>query len=136
MRSHRQRCEFFWTGASHSFQLVVTYHLTCQLSYQQVISIDLRSNLTEGKGVYVPEGHQAKLGTIDEIAYAGILNKVLPPEIRVIAWAPVKEGFSARFDCKQRTYHYYFPKATLNIEVVFKCVIFTLLFSSRFLHSV
>nr|CAG4637109.1 EOG090X083V [Ceriodaphnia reticulata]SVE73005.1 EOG090X083V [Ceriodaphnia reticulata] len=85
-------------------------------SFGQVISIDLRSNMTDGKGVYVPEGHETKLGTTEEIAYAGILNKVLPPEIRVIAWAPVEEGFSARFDCKQRTYHYYFPKATLNIE--------------------
>ena len=83
----------------------------------QVVSIDLRSNLAEGKGVFIPEGHQVKSGITDEIAYVGILNKVLPPEIRVIAWAPVKESFSARFDCKQRTYHYYFPKASLNIEV-------------------
>ncbi len=86
----------------------------------QTISIDLRSNLSEGKGVFIPEGHQAKVGNTVEIDYVGILNKVLPPEIRVIAWAPVSQSMSARFDCRQRTYHYYFPKANLNIEVNFK----------------
>lgn len=73
--------------------------------------------MSEGKGVFIPEGHQPKVETKAEIAYVGILNKVLPPEIRVIAWAPVSESISARFDCQKRTYHYYFPRATLNIEV-------------------
>ena len=41
------------------------------------------------------ETHRAN---VDEIAYFGILNKVLPPEIRVIAWSPVKESFRARFE--------------------------------------
>lgn len=81
------------------------------------MSIDLRSNLSEGKGVFIPEGHHPKIEVTTEIAYVGILNKVLPPEIRVIAWAPVSQSMSARFDCQKRTYHYYFPKATLNIEV-------------------
>nr|CAG4651076.1 EOG090X083V [Simocephalus serrulatus]SVE94307.1 EOG090X083V [Simocephalus serrulatus] len=85
-------------------------------SFGQAVSIDLRSNLSEGKGVFIPEGHQPKVETKAEIAYVGILNKVLPPEIRVIAWAPVSESISARFDCQKRTYHYYFPRATLNIE--------------------
>nr|SVE73625.1 EOG090X083V [Daphnia atkinsoni] len=85
-------------------------------SFGQAVSLDLRSNLSEGKGVFVPDGHQAKLGNTDEIAYVGILNKVLPPEIRVVAWAPVDKTFSARFDCGQRTYHYYFPKANLDIQ--------------------
>nr|SVE76454.1 EOG090X083V [Daphnia longispina] len=85
-------------------------------SFGQGISLDLRSNLSEGKGVFIPEGHQAKVGNTDEIDYVGILNKVLPPEIRVIAWAPVSQSLSARFDCRQRTYHYYFPKANLNLE--------------------
>nr|SVE85564.1 EOG090X083V [Daphnia pulicaria] len=85
-------------------------------SFGQAISIDLRSNLSEGKGVFIPEGHQAKVGNTVEIDYVGILNKVLPPEIRMIAWAPINQSLSARFDCRQRTYHYYFPKANLNIE--------------------
>jgi len=80
----------------------------------------LRSNLSEGKGVFIPDGHQAKVGNTVEIDYVGILNKVLPPEIRMIAWAPINQSLSARFDCRQRTYHYYFPKANLNIEVNIK----------------
>ena len=68
----------------------------------------------------MPEGHQAKFDTLDdkhEIPYPNVLNRVLPREIRVIAWAPVEQNFSSRFDCTQRTYHYYFPKSNLDIEV-------------------
>nr|CAG4649432.1 EOG090X083V [Scapholeberis mucronata]SVE93687.1 EOG090X083V [Scapholeberis mucronata] len=88
-------------------------------SFGQTISIDLRSNLKEGLGVYIPEGHQLNANSKkeeNEIAYVSILNRVLPPEIKIIGWSPVSTTFSARFDCKQRTYHYYFPKANLNIE--------------------
>lgn len=88
-------------------------------SFGQVISIDLRSNLDNGPGVFVPPGHELKPRTSEsrrEIQYAHVLNKVLPTEIRVVGWAPVEQSFSARFDCKQRTYHYYFPRGDLNIE--------------------
>nr|SVE70493.1 EOG090X083V [Daphnia similis]SVE71748.1 EOG090X083V [Daphnia similis]SVE72376.1 EOG090X083V [Daphnia similis] len=85
-------------------------------SFGQAVSLDLRSNLSEGKGVFIPDGHQAEVGNTDEIAYVGILNKVLPPEIRVVAWAPVNKTLSARFDCRQRTYHYYFPMTNLDIQ--------------------
>lgn len=43
-------------------------------------------------------------GEVTEMDYTGMLNKVLPPEVRVLAWAPVTEGFSARFSCSDRTY--------------------------------
>ncbi|KAF5302211.1 hypothetical protein FQA39_LY10250 [Lamprigera yunnana] len=75
-------------------------------SFGQVISIDVRSQLA-------PDNQD----DIDnEINYCGILNKVLPAEIRCIAWCPVNDDFSARFDCKLRTYKYFFPKAKLDIE--------------------
>jgi tRNA pseudouridine38/39 synthase len=41
---------------------------------------------------------------------------VLPDDIQFIAWCPVDKDFSARFDCKNRTYKYFFPKGNLNIE--------------------
>ncbi|XP_012946059.1 uncharacterized protein LOC101858380 [Aplysia californica] len=85
----------------------------------QVISIDLRTNLLKGVGVKVREGGTAESREGDkttEVRYVHILNKVLPPEIRVLAWAPVDPGFSARFSCKKRTYKYYFPKGNLNIQ--------------------
>ncbi|KAG8170750.1 hypothetical protein JTE90_028297, partial [Oedothorax gibbosus] len=53
-----------------------------------------------------------------EIDYPAILNRVLPPEIKVIAWAPVETSFSARFDCKKRTYKYWFPLGNLNIKLM------------------
>ena len=51
----------------------------------------------------------------DEIRYVYILNRVLPPEIRVLAWCPVDPKFSARFSCTARTYKYFFPHGNLNL---------------------
>ncbi|KAB2577532.1 Pseudouridylate synthase 3 [Lasiodiplodia theobromae] len=45
----------------------------------------------------------------DEMPYCRVLNNVLPPDIRVLAWCPSPgEGFSARFNCKERRYKYFF----------------------------
>jgi tRNA pseudouridine38/39 synthase len=45
----------------------------------------------------------------DELPYMHLLNKVLPPDIRVLAWCPnPPEDFSARFNCKERRYRYFF----------------------------
>ena len=64
-----------------------------------MISIDLRTNLLTGVGVKVKEGGTASERSGDktvEIRYLKLLNAVLPPEIRVLAWAPVDPEFSAR----------------------------------------
>ncbi|XP_065570971.1 tRNA pseudouridine(38/39) synthase-like isoform X2 [Artemia franciscana] len=86
-------------------------------AFFQVISIDLRSQVSSSLGVYIPEGHTAK-DEEEEMDYIGILNRVLPKEIQVIAWAPVEQGLSSRFDCKKRTYKYFFPKADLDIQAM------------------
>jgi hypothetical protein len=44
-----------------------------------------------------------------EINYVRILNGALPEDIRVYCWAPVDTEKSARFDCIQRIYRYFFP---------------------------
>jgi tRNA pseudouridine38/39 synthase len=45
----------------------------------------------------------------DELPYIHLLNKVLPPDIRMLAWCPnPPEDFSARFNCKERRYRYFF----------------------------
>ncbi|KAF8475685.1 pseudouridine synthase [Kalaharituber pfeilii] len=45
----------------------------------------------------------------DELPYVTILNRLLPPDIRVLAWAPnPPENFSARFNCRGRHYRYFF----------------------------
>ncbi|XP_025829438.1 tRNA pseudouridine(38/39) synthase isoform X2 [Agrilus planipennis] len=75
-------------------------------SFGQTVSIDLRSKLNKDN-----------LDDIDnEINYCKVLNKVLPKEIRCIAWCPVPNDFSARFDCESRTYKYYFNKGNLDIQ--------------------
>ncbi|OJD34597.1 pseudouridylate synthase 3 [Diplodia corticola] len=45
----------------------------------------------------------------DEMPYCRVLNNVLPPDIRMLAWCPDPgESFSARFNCKERRYKYFF----------------------------
>ncbi|NXC22237.1 PUS3 synthase, partial [Corythaeola cristata] len=41
-----------------------------------------------------------------------------PPDIRVLAWAPVEPDFSARFSCLRRTYRYFFPCADLDMALM------------------
>lgn len=53
----------------------------------------------------------------EELPYCRILNGLLPNDIRVLAWTPVADDFSARFSCKMRTYKYWFPRGDMNIEV-------------------
>lgn len=88
-------------------------------SHLQVISIDLRSNQFGGLGVTVPPGAEDK-GKVasDELPYIKMLNRVLPQDIRILQWTPVDTGFSARFDCKSRTYRYYFPRGDLDVDLM------------------
>ncbi|WPH00407.1 Hypothetical protein R9X50_00323400 [Acrodontium crateriforme] len=58
----------------------------------------------------------------DEVPYIQTLNRVLPADIRILAWCPSPPSdFSARFSCKERRYRYFFSNpayatnpATLN----------------------
>ncbi|ETS79120.1 hypothetical protein PFICI_08973 [Pestalotiopsis fici W106-1] len=67
----------------------------------------------------------------DELQYCKILNRLLPPDIRILAWCPtVPADFSARHDCRERQYRYFFtqpayspipnslehPKATVKVK--------------------
>ncbi|KFQ78888.1 tRNA pseudouridine(38/39) synthase, partial [Phoenicopterus ruber ruber] len=85
----------------------------------QVISLDLRSNLSEGKKLNGHEGDlEGKSEAEEELRYTHILNRVLPPDIRALAWAPVEPDFSARFSCLKRTYRYFFPCADLDVALM------------------
>ncbi|KXL48816.1 hypothetical protein M433DRAFT_62901 [Acidomyces richmondensis BFW] len=45
----------------------------------------------------------------DELPYIQLINRVLPPDIRILAWCPnPPPNFSARFNCKERRYRYFF----------------------------
>ena len=51
----------------------------------------------------------------DEITYPQVLNRLLPPDIRVLAWCPSPpKDFSARFSCKERQYKYFFTLPALS----------------------
>ena len=77
-------------------------------AFSQVISIDIRSRL-------IPE-NQCNLE--EELPYCKLLNRILPKNIRCIAWCPVPNEFSARFDCKCRIYKYFFPRGNLNLALM------------------
>lgn len=47
----------------------------------------------------------------DELEYPAILNRLLPPDIKILAWCPSPPiDFSARFSCKERQYRYFFTQ--------------------------
>ncbi|NWR62284.1 PUS3 synthase, partial [Bucorvus abyssinicus] len=85
-------------------------------AFGQVISLDLRS---QGKK---PNGHggssEGNGEEEEELRYTHMLNRVLPSDIRALAWAPVEPDFSARFSCLRRTYRYFFPCADLDVALM------------------
>lgn len=51
----------------------------------------------------------------DELPYCQILNRLLPHDIRVLAWCPAPPpNFSARFSCKERRYRYFFTQPAFS----------------------
>ncbi|XP_059810037.1 tRNA pseudouridine(38/39) synthase [Hypanus sabinus] len=85
-------------------------------AFGQVISLDLRSQTLSPDGTELVPG--AREGAEGELPYTRLLNRVLPGDIRALAWAPVPSDFSARFSCLHRTYHYLFPLAGLRLDAM------------------
>ncbi|KAJ5308084.1 hypothetical protein N7476_008740 [Penicillium atrosanguineum] len=51
----------------------------------------------------------------DELNYIQLLNRVLPEDIRVLAWCPnPPPGFDARFSCRERRYRYFFTQPAFS----------------------
>lgn len=62
---------------------------------------------SDGEGIT----HPAFQSVDDEIPYAQVLNRLLPPDIRVLAWCPSPpKNFNARFACRERRYKYFFTQ--------------------------
>ena len=75
-------------------------------AFGQVIALDVRSKKppgSDGPSVVVDGDLMKDLET--ELPYVQILNRLLPPDIRVVAYTPVPEDFNARFSCKTQVYH-------------------------------
>lgn len=83
-------------------------------AFSQVISLTVRGLPIESDDL-ANNNHNKKVKR-EPLNYPGLLNRVLPPEIRAVAWAPVPDDFSARFSCVRRMYKYIFPRANLDIE--------------------
>ncbi|KAK5629256.1 hypothetical protein RRF57_004971 [Xylaria bambusicola] len=48
---------------------------------------------------------------LDELSYPRLLNRLLPPDIRILAWCPTTPAeFSARHNCRERQYRYFFTQ--------------------------
>lgn len=100
-------------------------------AFSQVISIDVRSKFS-------PELQMNEESLKNEMNYCEALNRVLPANIKCLSWAPCeKAAYSARlekpvfhilflfynillfrFDCKKRSYRYFFPRGNMNIEAM------------------
>ncbi|UNI19846.1 tRNA pseudouridine(38/39) synthase [Purpureocillium takamizusanense] len=53
----------------------------------------------------------------DELCYPRILNRLLPKDIRILAWCPSPPpDFSARFSCRERQYRYFFTQPAFTPE--------------------
>ncbi|KAF3853677.1 hypothetical protein F7725_014365 [Dissostichus mawsoni] len=75
------------------------------------------SQFCGGLGISVPEHVDVSIknkATGSEVPYVKMLNR----DIRILDWSPAAEGFSARFDCKSRTYRYYFPRGSLDVTLM------------------
>ncbi|PNY26407.1 tRNA pseudouridine(38/39) synthase [Tolypocladium capitatum] len=56
----------------------------------------------------------------DELCYPRILNRLLPNDIRAMAWCPSPPpDFSARFSCRERQYRYFFTQPAFAPEPSF-----------------
>ncbi|EGX94232.1 pseudouridylate synthase 3 [Cordyceps militaris CM01] len=101
-------------------------------AFGQVISIRVRSNrplpkepkpTVEGAAgqdteQQEPEEEEKPFDPIaDEIPYPMVLNRLLPPDIRILAWCPSPPpNFSARFSCRERQYRYFFTQPVFSPE--------------------
>ena len=90
---------------------------TLQQTVTPESSSSLTTGITEG-GVKTTAAASAEQQTSskDRLRYLHTLNAILPPSIRVYAWAPVAPSFSARFSCRVRHYKYFFSAAR-NLDV-------------------
>ncbi|CAI9116431.1 OLC1v1017573C4 [Oldenlandia corymbosa var. corymbosa] len=84
-------------------------------SVGQVIALFLRSKLEQTGGINNHAGEISPEEVCGEIDYVGVINKVLPNDIRVMGWSPAPLDFSARFSCVRREYKYFFWRENLNI---------------------
>lgn len=72
---------------------------------------EANSDRVEEEGDGKEEHDDTPLPVDQEIQYCRVLNRILPPDIKVYAWCPSPPlDFSARFSCRERQYRYFFTQ--------------------------
>jgi tRNA pseudouridine38/39 synthase len=66
-----------------------------------------------GRGYSIDENGKRR----EELDYVQVLNGVLPETIRVLAWCPIPDDFSARFSCRGRHYRYFFTNVEGELDI-------------------
>ncbi|KAJ5211284.1 Pseudouridine synthase I TruA [Penicillium cf. griseofulvum] len=93
-------------------------------AFGQVIGLRVRSQRpmpktpTEGEDAMNVDSESTEKewdDVADEMNYINVLNRVLPEDIRVLAWCPnPPPGFDARFSCRERRYKYFFTNPAFS----------------------
>jgi tRNA pseudouridine(38-40) synthase len=88
----------------------------------QVVTLNVRTNLTAGVGVLPPfesADPAAQIAPVTdeskEFDYITLINRMLPDDIQVLGWAPMEPTFDARFSCTYRQYKYFFFGDNMDI---------------------
>ncbi len=96
-------------------------------AWANVVSLTVRSSLYGAGAAACPdpglihppppgEGEERNKDSHVEVDYCRAINKVLPDDVRVVAWSPVSDEFDARFNAQARTYKYYFLADGMDVE--------------------
>ena len=118
----------FWDGCDYSKAGRTDRGVS---AFGQVVGIRVRSARPKPKMKPVPtesdelqeEGMQIEEEAVDqdwddiadEISYIQVLNRVLPEDIRILAWCPnPPPDFNARFSCRERQYRYFFTQPAFS----------------------
>ena len=121
-----ERCGRTDRGVSAAGQVVSLYMRSSNRPSSSSISSSVKtSDVPEEEAAGSASGGPHAL---DEVAspkgehralrYLHTLNAILPPSIRVYAWAPVGPTFSARFSCRARHYKYFFSGRNLDVDAM------------------
>ena len=112
-----ERCGRTDRGVSAAGQVVSLY---VRSSNRQSSAPAKAPNTNENAPKVALDGDDASAPRVPErdIRYLHTLNAILPPSIRVYAWAPVASTFSARFSCRTRHYKYFFSARSLDVDAM------------------
>lgn len=112
------RCGRTDKGVSANGQVVALLLRSCHKDPVLVNVIPGEDRVAAALASRFQESQFAKVPDYEEIDYVGVLNRALPPDIRILGWCYVPYNFHARFSCMAREYIYFFVNDGLDIEAM------------------